>query len=206
MRAFLFSICLLWACCAQDPFSPFTPKSAAAGGGGTCPDDGSPSTEQTGVTSSFDLGGLTAYQFGGQNYVPTANRTVCKVRFSIAAAGDITGRTYRAVVRSMSGCDLGTVLASSSTINGVNAWNGNVIWTLTSDAALTSGTTYFIGLEKVSGADSGSDNLAMLYTTSSSPDFPGTFDRYASGGTGGGCFDPGGAFANWDMAMAIYWK
>lgn len=95
MRAFLFSICLLWTCCAQDPFSPFAPKKVeAAGGGGYNKifDVGVGGTVGSCVTSATDTSGSTLIVIGVSYYLtlPTLSDSKGNTWQPLTAEGQTT--------------------------------------------------------------------------------------------------------------------
>lgn len=99
---------------------------SAASGGGSCPS--SPTVAQNVYNANQACGltdGIGHYRTGLIGYTNAATINICGADFLMTyVAGDISGKTFKAYVYSLSGNNLDTLLATSSTtISGNNSWS-----------------------------------------------------------------------------------
>lgn len=94
---------------------------AAAGGGGSCPADGSPSSQSDQVNESYRCGQTTSNRRTGQSQWTDGGtpRTICKLAFEITSIdGTVTGKTYNAFIYTMTGGNLNALQATSDNVSG----------------------------------------------------------------------------------------
>lgn len=98
----------------------------AAPGGGSCPDDGSPSVEQDGGAGENSIGRFTnRWYFGQKNWSDASSRQICKLGFKVVSKnGTVTGITYRAEIFTLSGSSLNASLGTSNGLDGGSLLTG----------------------------------------------------------------------------------
>lgn len=82
--------------------------------------------------------------------VPAANVTVDGI--STILINQVNGATYQAWIASMTGFNINTILASSSTLTGSGTASQLMLFTFASGTTLTAGTTYGIIVGRTDGS------------------------------------------------------
>lgn len=176
-------------------------RTIAAAGGGTCPDDGSPSLESDQGPTELLVCRNADTIYCGQSAWNDAgtSRTICKIGFEVATVtGDISSYTYTAYIYTMSTWNLSTRVATSDGKLGSAISAGWRYWTFPTPYA-TGGTS--TPLAFVLSSSGGVDNTNWIHIMGGdSGVITGYRDVFTSAGG-----------ANWgagtvDCGIRIYWQ
>jgi hypothetical protein len=99
----------------------------------------------SGNSGSYNIGSVDANYYAGQTvWDPAASISVCRLDFNLTkSAGSITGFSYAAQIYTLSGTALNTLLATSDSVTGSDAWSATTVtFSFSSPPALSSGTQY----------------------------------------------------------------
>lgn len=172
---------------------------------GSCPADGSPTLEQTGVSSSLGLIGDGSGNFIGQRWDGDGTaHCLCKVAFMASSInGDVSGKSYVVKIFALDGSSdfaPGTVLATSDAVAGT-AWSAGTwtYFTFSTFFMLPASGSYAIVPDTEDGSDDGVNNVNPRYNAAGS--INGTYGVWTSGGVGDFCEGCDG-----DMAVRIYFQ
>lgn len=160
-----------------------------AGGGASCPADGTP--DETGSGTDGQHFGLNTDHFraGVKNWSNGSARSICKTGLRIASvSGSITAFTYYCTIYTVSGNNLGTVVATSDGQTGNDSWGGTIVrFTFASPVALSASTNYHITFHRNTVGDNTVDATNRANAS------------YLSGGGGSAT----GSFATWNTSGVI---
>jgi hypothetical protein len=129
---------------------------SAGGGGASCTCSATPAVAETGfgntgVATAFD----SSVHRTGEVWTNSAPATLCSVSFRLTRnGGDISARSFRARVYSMTGNTAVTELGQSAAVLGTNSWSGTKVhFTFATPVSLSAGH-YFIGVVADGAVDS----------------------------------------------------
>jgi hypothetical protein len=136
-------------------------KAAAAGGGASCPADGSPSLSQTQSDNAQQFGLNADIFFLGPVFQdPTTTRQVCKICFQLSAAGGtIVSKFYTCRIYTLSSGNLNTIVTNgqSGALAGIDA-STERFFLFSGNPTITAATDYGI---VVYPSDSGGSPVAF---------------------------------------------
>jgi hypothetical protein len=137
-------------------------------GGNTDPVVYAENTDTT-ITGGVGCGQATRNVTGILGFVPADNITVKRVSFQLSNwAGSVTGIEYRIDIFANASRGEADKLGSSDTVVGNGAWADTMVdFDFSTGVALTSGTSYAIGLRRVDGSTSESNYLRVRFTAAS---------------------------------------
>jgi hypothetical protein len=173
-------------------------SSTSIAGGGSCPADGSPSSESDQATAALACGRAAANHFAGHAAWNDGgvSRTICKLGFEVGAIdGTVTGKTYTAYIYTMTGFDLNAVQATSTGIAGPAA-TGWIYFSFPTPFATGGASTPYAFVVTPGSVDSTND---IWFNANDTNNITG----YRESFTSGGAFDNGSGN---DCSIRIYWQ
>ncbi len=151
-------------------------------GGGGC--DTVLYSNTTATEADMDINDGSGFKYVGNSFTPAGAETICKATFYVSyKTGDISAKTFRAYLCTVTGNDLNVLTEADSTVTGSNAWSDTPIDFEWSAGYSVSGSTEYViiitmGATGVEDSD-GSNYAELEYSTSTA--FPsGVLSRYSA--------------------------